>query len=312
MTLRKTFEIFSQSFFIKNAYLGAWILFVIGIISPGHAIFGVIGALLSGVVSRLSQDSQPWELREFGIIPLNGFFYGLLFASYFTGDPESISLFILGSLLIPSVARSLHFTLQGIKLPVLILPSLLLFLLMALMQGDHLRSSLIEVGGGLNLRLNSSDPLSVLKSLFQALGWWFFIPDYRLGALLSIGLLAVRPRLLISGFFGMMIAMAMGWALLPGHRSQELSQLAFSSGVVALGLASFPQKVRLIRIGIASVFACLLSALWQQKLFGFGLPFVSLPYIISMWGALLSLRPSVRLSKKLVESTSVSFFKELG
>ncbi len=312
MTIRKTFEIFSQSFFIKNAYFGAWILFSICLISPGHALLGVIGALLSGFVTRLSQDSQPWELRDFGIIPLNGFFYGLLFASYFVGDPESISLLILGSLLIPSVVRSLHFTLQGIKLPVLILPSLLLFLLMALIQGDHLRSSLIEVEGGLNLRLSGSDPLSILKSLLQALGWWFFIPDYRLGALLSAGLLVARPRLLMIGFFGVSLAMGIGWALFPENRSQELSQLAFSSGVVALGLASFPQKVRLIRIGIASVFACLLSALWQQKFLGFGLPFVSLPYIISMWGALLSLRPSVRISKKIVEANPINFFKEVS
>ena len=293
MSLQKFLESIAQSFFMSHWVFGLLLMGLMTFFSPLHAAMGVLAAALAWLAASQSRDSLPWEVREFGLVPLNGLFFGWIVSAHFEQVPQTLALFMIGSILIPSVVRSLHFALSGVKLPVLILPAILLSTLLSFVDPTLVSVHPRAVG--------TAAPGVIwpaLSSALESVGRWVLFPDLRLGAAISILLLVMSPRRFLHGAAGMGLGMIVIRVLKPDLGLDRISTYAFCSGVVALGLSSLPEKVRPVRVAVAALFAVLLSFAWVGFSESRGLPVLSVPYILAFWGAQLSMRPQVRIARQ--------------
>jgi urea transporter len=140
MKIRDFFSTIAHSFFNDRAWLGMTLLVAIAVFDPLAAAMGLAGAGLSLLSSW--GTLQPWALRNFGLIPLNGLFLGLGLHAHFAQVPQTLLYLVLGASLLPTLAKALHGVFAGLRLGVLILPALILLWTFALISNSHLRLAL--------------------------------------------------------------------------------------------------------------------------------------------------------------------------
>ena len=306
MKTRDYFKALAQSFFLDRAWVGLALLAGVAAFSPEAALMAVAGSLLALLAAW--QTTLPWTLREFGLIPLNGFFLGLGLYAYFPDTIQTWIYLAIGAFLIPTAASGLTAALAPFRLGVLILPALLLLWGFGLIPAQEIylapRSIAPEFWRTALFQLEMQGVMGQewypwASAFFESLSRWFFLPNAGLGLFLSLILLFASPRRFLAWSAGVILAAMTTLLFMPLIRSDEIVPLAFSSGVVTLGLVSLPEKVRPSRLALSSVLAVVTSFALSRAFLAAGLPLLSLPYIVSFWLVQLSLRPQVRVDRGL-------------
>ncbi len=304
MKIRDFFSSIAQSFFNDRAWLGMTLLVAIAVFDPLAAAMGLAGAGLSLLSSW--GTLQPWALRNFGLIPLNGLFLGLGLHAHFAQVPQTLLYLVLGASLLPTLAKALHGVFAGLRLGVLILPALILLWTFALISPEPVAlipavstpgwiPSIAKLASQTGLA--SQEWILGAGLVFESMGRWLFLPNAWLGLALTSVVLLASPRGALAWVSGLAVGAFVAFGLSPLMPLEECLRSAFCSGIVALGLVSLPEKVRFSRVLLGAALATVISLSMLRVSLAFGVPLFSFPYVLAFWSIQLSLRPQVRVDR---------------
>lgn len=289
-----------QAFFLRDAYFGAALLVVLGYFyRPSFAC-----ALLASLIGYFHsiRNSTPKLLRDSGLIPINCFFFGLAMAFLFQESPWLYAFVAAGALTIPLVTKASFEILQHWKVSPFIFPYILTTWAMWLCGSDlpltaHLHAlpgtlrNLPPVHPGWNLTQR------VVWSAAESIGRLLFVPDAAFGASVLLLVTLFSPRRGLFFLFGTIIGTAAAYlATSESSVAWEYGYLSYCSGLIGLGLASFPEKFSARMIGSFCVISAFLTLSMDRLLSSAELPMLSLPYVLTLWLALLSRVPRVSIS----------------
>jgi urea transporter len=298
--LKEYFEGIGQALFFKDARFGIGLL-AISLFFQSHLfIYGILASLIG--YAYTVRYRTPKALKFMGLMTINSFFFGIALASLFQPSPAFYICLLTGSLALPLVTKAVFEVLQHWKLNPLIAPYILtiwVFYLCAdsialhpVLGGDIKTDSIL-----LGLLPFDEAWRQILSSIFFSMSQIFFFhnSDYGLCLLLLISLFSPRRGLhfLVCTTLASLLFYQISAGYLPVAQQGVFS---FSAGLVGLGLASMPEKFSLQTILFFSALSLFLTLASEHLLRGFGLPLLSLPYVITFWFALLSRVPRLNVS----------------
>jgi urea transporter len=134
-------------------------------------------------------------------------------------------------------------------------------------------------------------------SVFMGMGYLFFLPNPIFGLLILVLIALFNPRQGFYFFVGTAMATLVAYVVVQQQASMvNFEKYTYSAGLIGLGLASWPEKFSyrmILLFCLLSVFVTLASL---QLFSAVGLPVLSLPYVLTIWLALLSRTPRFNLS----------------
>jgi urea transporter len=301
--IKEYFEGLSQVLFFKDAYFGAAFLFLSLFFEPELFAFGLLASVIGYLYS--ARYRTPKVLRSLGLLTINGFFFGIAFASLFPKSPQFYLCLLLGAMAIPLVTKAVYEVLQHWKLNPLIAPYVLSIWVIYLCADGI---SLHPVAAGqfqstfqstsLLLKFLHLSGLSskIFSSLFHSMSQIFFLQniDYGFCLLLLVSLFKWRSGLFF--FLGTGLSTLIFYFFSGSSYAWQFGSLSFSAGLVGLALASMPEKFSPQTILLFSVLSLFLTLAADHLFRGFGLPILSLPYVVTFWLALLSRVPRLNVS----------------
>jgi urea transporter len=292
------FEDISQAFFLRNALFGLLLLALFLLFDPYTFGCGVFASLVAYAYTL--QYSTPKILKDSGLVTLNGFFFGIAVASLFKDSPAAYLCLLLGALSIPLATKAMFEILQHWKLSVFVFPFILSVWVVWLCGSSSSLEARYDVWPAVISTLPPLHPDGslfqiIMSSVFLSMGRLLFLPDAVFGFALLLLVTAFSPRrglfFLMGSFIGSFVAFSFSTGF-----SWEYGFFSYASGLVGLGLASLPQKVNWKTIFLFCIFSCFLTIAVDGFLRGMKLPVLSLPYVLTMWVAVLSRTPRVNLT----------------
>lgn len=289
----------SETFFFDNAYFGAGILFLFLLFDRDFFLFGLIAALI-GYLYSINYHT-PKILKDFGLITINGFFFGIAMASLFQKTPVFYFCLMVGAFGIPLVTKAVFEVVQHWKLSPFVVPYILVVWVIWL--SGH--------GAALELKPERwPDTISYLPSLhpgwftpirmviavFQSMGRLLFLPNPMFGAGILVLVTVFSPRRGAYFLLGTVVATLVAYVMSAGSASWEYGYFSFSAGLIGLGLASFPEKFTFKTILLFCMLSSILTMAIDQFLNGLHLPTLSVPYVVTLWIAFLSRVPQLSVS----------------
>jgi urea transporter len=306
--VKEYFESMSQVLFFKNAYFGA--IFVILSLTFKFDIF-FCGILASCIGYFYSQQSRtPKILRQAGLMSINGFFFGIAFASIFQPSLQFYFCLLFGALIIPLVTKAAFEVLQHWKLTPLIISYILIIWLFWLCADniglqpvirilpwssslyDSLFSTFLP-----NFYLADSYLVGKFwKAILYSTGQIFFFKNSLYGLSLLLLVTAFDLRKGFYFFMGTALATLVFFSFTNDQLSWEYGTFSYSAGLVGLGLASMLEKFNWKTIMLFCVLSLFITMAASYFLIKFNLPLLSLPYVITFWFARLSNTPRLNVS----------------
>lgn len=297
--LRDYFEGLSQVLFFKDAYFGAAFLFLSLFFEPELFIFGFFASLVGYLYS--TRYRTPKVLKSLGLLTINGFFFGIAFASLFHPSPQFYLCLVLGAMAIPLVTKAIYEVLQHWKLNPLIAPYIFsIWVIYLCADGISLHPLAAGQFQSTSLLLQflhlSGLPLKIFSSLFHSMSQIFFLQNIDYGFCLLLLISLFRWRSGVFFFLGTGLATVLFYFFSGSSYSWQFGYLGFSAGLVGLGLASMQEKFSPQTILLFCVLSLFLTLAADHLLRSFGLPVLSLPYVVTFWFALLSRVPRLNVS----------------
>jgi urea transporter len=297
--LSEYFKAVSQAFFFRSAWFGAAVLFLFLCFDFYLFICGLLGSLIGYIYSV--RNSTPKVLRDWGLITVNGLFFGIAMASLFQFSVILVVCVVLGALSIPLLTKACFEVLQHWKLSPVVAPYLFTVWTIWL------------CARGLSLNLKSAawpDAMANLPSLhpswnlgmkltfsaFESMGRLLFLPKPIFGLCILILIAAFSFRKASFFFLGTVFATLIAHSLAGTSSTWEYGYFNYSAGLVGLGLASFPQKFTAPTIFLFCIISCFVTMATEQIFGSFHLPALSIPYVITLWFAQLSRVPRITLN----------------
>jgi urea transporter len=292
----------SQTLFFRNAGFGFGLLVLFLIFDRTLFLYGFVGSVIGYGYSVTY--STPKVLRDWGLITVNGLFFGISMASLFAPSPALAVCLILGALSIPLVTKAAFEVLQHWKLSPFVLPYILsawVFWLCARGAAVELRpQQWPEVIATLphfqSHYSNGSLPAQLMISALMGMGRLLFIPNPVFGLSLLILIAAFSPGRGLYFSLGTVAATVAAFLISTGSASWEYGYFSYSAGLVGLGLASFPEKFAARTILLFCMISCFLTIASEQLLGSLHLPSLSIPYVVTLWLGALSRVPRVSVN----------------
>ncbi|OFY98817.1 MAG: hypothetical protein A2070_10425 [Bdellovibrionales bacterium GWC1_52_8] len=289
----------ANAFFLDHPLFGAGLLLLVSAFDFRAFLIALYSSLLGYAFSR--NYSTPKVLKHYGLISLNGFFFGLAMAHFFESSVTLYLCVLLGSLALPYFVKASHEVLQHWKLSPFIFPYIaVVWIFWLSAPGFSLtlnpQAWPPEIAALPGLHTAWGLPLRLADALFLSAGRLLFIPNASFGLAATALLFVFSPRRAIYFIAGTGCALLGSYLLSTGAGVWEYGYFSYSAGLVGLGLASFPQKYSWRTIFIFCTFSCFITIAADQFLKRIGLPALSLPYVLTLWLAILSRVPRISLS----------------
>lgn len=293
------FENISNVLFFKNAYFGLAFLAAAVIFDPHIALSGVFASLVGYYFSR--KNRTPKILRDAGLLTINGFFFGIAMASLFPDSLQFYALLLVGSLAVPLATLAANEILQHWKLSPFIISYILvvwvLYLSARAVAMDTSAHHWAEAAPWV-ANLFNSPYLAVrfLTSVLMGMGYLFFLPNPLFGLTILILISLFSPRRGFYFFVGTAVATLAAYALISPHANVDFEKYTYSAGLIGIGLASWPDKFNYRMILLFCLLSVFMTLAAIQLFNSLHLPVLSLPYVLTIWLALLSRTPRYNLS----------------
>jgi urea transporter len=298
-------ENISNVLFFKNAYFG-FLFLTLGIFFDAHLVLSGVFASAVGYYFSV-HNRTPKILRETGLLTINGFFFGIAMASLFPDSVQFYIFLVVGAMAVPLATLAANEILQHWKLSPFIISYILVvwvFFLSARAISAEFIYPMAGHGQGLQsspivMQLISSPFLFVrfCTSVFMGMGYLFFLPNPIFGLLILILISLFSPR---QGFYflvGTALATLAAYIMVQQKTPMiDFGHYTYSAGLIGLGLASWPDKFNYSRILLFCLLSVFVTLALVQLFSTFGLPVLSLPYVLTIWLALLSRTPRFNLS----------------
>ncbi len=296
---KEYFEGISQVLFFKNAYFGLALLLISFLFHWQFFICGLGASLIGFTYSTLYRT--PKILRQTGLMTINGFFFGLAFASLFQVSGSFYFCLLLGAIAIPLMSKATFEILQHWKLSPLILPYILtLWILWLCSSGIALHPNWkIWMGDESQLWQHVSTThvgVQLVRSMLFSMSQIFFLQNSDYGLSLLLLVTVFSPRRGLYFFMGTAMASLVFYGISDGTFAWQYGFFSCSAGLVGLGMASLPEEFSWRTISLFSVLSLFLTLASDRLFRNFGLPILSLPYVLTFWFAILSRAPRLNLS----------------
>ncbi len=283
----------SQALFMKDPLFGALLLAAFTFCAPKLILSALFASGIGFAYS--ARYSTPYLLKHYGLMTINGFFFGIAMASQYRQGPLYFFFLITGSLILPIITKAVFEVLQHWKLSPFIAPYLFLcWLIVLAARGAGLETITMPA-------THASGPLAlaILQTTFTSLGRMLFVPNAAFGVALFGLLLSFSARRAAYFVFGSLFATILAYAAARTEISQSAwaeGQYSFCAGLVGLGLASFPEKFSLRTIALFCGFSTFVALASESLLSTLQLPVLSAPYVATLWIACLSRVPKHQIS----------------
>lgn len=284
------FRALAEVFFFKEAPVGIGLLVLIAAFHP----FAFACSFFASMIGYLHtvRYSTPKAITSAGLLPVNGFFFGLAMCYLFEPSLQFYVYLTLGALALPVVTKAMFEVLQHWRLSPLIAPYVgctWLFWLsrerLGLNVSSHAAPNLLAV------------PYTefVSEPLLSA-GRLLFLPNVGFGLLLLTLVLAFEFRRGFYFLLGSVAASGVAYFLAWPGREFSFGGLTYSGGLIALALAAFPEKFKLHNIAFFAALSTLVTLACEEFLSRQDLPVLTLPLALTIWLAQLSRIPRLNVS----------------
>lgn len=277
----------SQVILIENAVTGAIILLAIMISSFSLGVIAIISAMIGTLLGKLGGADK--DIVNQGLFGFNSVLTGMALYLFLTG-PFHWILSLIGALLAAIVTAALMHLMKKTGIPVLTFPFIILTLFTLLVS---YRLSAVHTSNALvpqslwQWELDITGPFNLTEGIFTGIGQVFFL-DYTIsGALLFIAVFWAGWQLGIYAFLGNAAALLTA-LILGAERSLIFVGLYGYNGILtAIAVALiFNTSKRWFSYVTGIIAACLtvpIAASLHTWLLPFGLPPLTMPFVLSTW-----------------------------
>lgn len=277
----------SQVILIENAVTGAIILLAIMISSFSLGVIAFLSAMIGTLIGKLGGADK--ELVTQGLFGFNSVLVGMALYLFLTG-PYHWVLSLIGALLAAIVTAALMHVMKNTGIPILTFPfvglTLFTLLISYRLSAVHISNALVPQSLW-QWKLDITGPFNLTKGIFTGIGQVFFL-DYTVsGVLLFVAVFWAGWRFGLYALVGNAVALVTA-LVLGAERSLLFVGLYGYNGIltaIAVAVVFNPSKRPLSYVtGIFA--ACLtvpITASLHSWLLPFGLPPLTLPFVLSTW-----------------------------
>ncbi|PIC62664.1 urea transporter [Sporosarcina sp. P13] len=277
----------SQVLFIENTVLGIIILLAIAISSPLLGIIAFLSALISVLIGIIGKADE--QLIHQGLLGYSPVLTGMLLTLSLTGPYQWIIALVGAAVTAFFTATVMHF-MRGTGIPVLTFPFIIVSWLTLLAS---YRLDIIQLSSNLvpqdlsRFDLNVGGSISNVEAMLNGLGQVFFLQNSLSAALLYIGLFWVSWRFGVLAIVGNIAAVLTAFALHGEHSLIQAGLFGYNAILVILAVTVvFKNASNRLAIVTGILGACLAvptTAAVTTFLMPYGLPVVTMPYVLCTW-----------------------------
>lgn len=291
----------AQVMFQNNAYTG--LLFVAGIFysAPRLAAAALLGSAAGSAAAALLGAARA-PLRA-GLYGFNGALVAIAVLLFLQPDAWGWFAALFGAALSSVVMAGLTHLLGRWNMPALTAPFVfctLAVLLASLRLGRLLPSAALPAAAlpqamGVDAGASAA---TVLQGLFNGIGQVFFQGEVITGALFVLGLLVASRRACVAALAGALLGLLAAWALGAAEPALRAGLYGFNSVLVAIALATVflaGDAAAWLYALLASVAAVFVTAALSAAFAPFGLPALTLPFVLVTWVFLFAAQQFARL-----------------
>lgn len=277
----------SQVILIENAITGALILLAIMISSFSLGVIALLSSMIGTLLGKLGGADQ--EIVQRGLFGFNSVLSGMALYLFLTG-PYHWLLSLIGAFIAAIVTAALMHVMKKPEIPVLTFP-FIVFTLFALLVAYRL--SAVHISNELvpqslwQWKLDISGPFNLVDGIFAGIGQVFFLDHMISGMLIFIAVFLAGWQLGVYAFLGNAAALLTA-IILGAERSLIFIGLYGYNGIltaIAVSIIFNTSKRRFSYVTgiIAASLTVPITASLHTWLLPFGLPPLTLPFILSTW-----------------------------
>jgi urea transporter len=277
----------SQVVFIENAISGFIILIAITIASFTLGIIALLSSIIGTLIAKIGGASE--ESVNSGFYGYNSVLTGMAIFLFLTGTSKWV-IALIGALIAAIFTVTMIHFMKNVALPVLTFPFIILtwFMLLASykLKVFHLSESLVPQSLAY-WEPNLKAELNWTQGIFNGIGQIFFLDNVSSGLFVFIAVFWASWRLGLYAVVGNGVALLLAYALGAEHSLMILGLYGYNAILACMAVATvFGSKSNRFRIisGIAA--ACLtvpLTASVSAWLLPYGLPALTMPFVLSTW-----------------------------
>ncbi|MEK4427183.1 urea transporter [Solibacillus sp. FSL K6-1523] len=277
----------SQVILIENSITGAIILLAIMISSFSLGVIAILSAMIGTLLGKLGGADK--EIINQGLFGFNSVLTGMALYLFLTG-PFHWIFCLIGAFLAAIITAALMHVMKKTDIPVLTFPFIILTLFTLLIS---YRLSAVHTSNALvpqslwQWELDITGPFNLTEGIFTGIGQVFFL-DYTIsGLLIFIAVFIAGWRLGLYAFLGNAAALLTA-LILGAERSLIFVGLYGYNGIltaiaVALIFNTSKQRLSYVTGIIAACLTVPIAASLHTWLLPFGLPPLTMPFVLSTW-----------------------------
>jgi len=278
---------FSQVVFIENAISGVMILLAITISSYKLGIISLLSSIVGTLIGKIG-GAQKNSVNS-GLFGYNSVLTGLAVSLFLTG-PSRWGIALLGAMVAAIFTATMMHFLKNIDLPILTFPFIILtwFVLLASYKLDvfHLSDSLVPQSLAY-WQLNIAGELNWTAGFLNNIEQIFFLDHPFSGVLLYSAIFVASWQLGLNAVIGSVIALLLSYVL-GGEHSLILGGLYGYNAIltcmaVSIVFSSQSNRFKLVSGILATCLTIPLTASFSTWLLPYGLPVLTMPFVLSTW-----------------------------
>lgn len=277
----------SQVIFIENALSGVIILIAISMSSWLLGLFALLSSIIGTLTGKICGANE--DSLNIGLFGYNSVLTGMALTLFLTGSTRWVIALVCAAITAILVAAMMHI-MEKTDIRILTFPYIIITWIMLLvpyrLESFKLSNSLVPQSLS-QWRLHIEGETDWIEGIFSGIGQIFFIDNSFSGFLILVAVFVAGWRLCLytlgGSILGLLIAFALG-----GEYSLIFSGLFGYNAVLAclaVAVVFNEDKHRFAPISgiFAAIFTVPLIASIDTFLLPYGLPALSMPYVLSTW-----------------------------
>ncbi|PIC80796.1 urea transporter [Sporosarcina sp. P18a] len=277
----------SQIIYLENVITGLLILLAITVSSFSLGIIALLSAMIGTLVAKVGGADK--ILVSKGLMSYNSVLSGLVLQTFLTG-PYAWIVALVGAAITAVITATLMYFLGNFDIPILTLPFILFtwFVLLSSYKLDSIKlSDSLSPQSLANWELHIEGKINLLRAAFNGIGQIFFVTEAIPGLLLFIAVFWASRKMGIYSVIGNVVACLITLALGGEHTLIMLGLYGYNAILTILAVSVVYNKKENRYAPITGVVAACMTvplmasvSIW---LLPFGLPALTMPFVLSTW-----------------------------
>ena len=277
----------SQVIFLENVVSGVLILIAITIASYELGIITLCSSIIGTVIGKIGGANE--NSVNSGLYGYNSVLTGLALMLFLTGDTRWM-IALAGAVIAAIFSASMVHFMKSTALPILTFPFIILtwFMLLVSYRLEAFQLSNTLVPQSLSLwELNIEGEMNLKEEIFNGIGQVFFLDNNLSGLLLFIAVFWAGWKLGLYAVVGNAVALLIAYELGAEHPLIISGLYGYNAILACMAVASvFSTEENRYRNISGILAACLtvpLTASVSTWLLPYGLPALTMPFVLSTW-----------------------------